>query len=164
MQKNLHGGLTDWLASETPEQKTSASSLATALPLSASSGKHHLLIISDSAESLARLKDVLMADDTEIACATAPEDMCRGCCGRQDLVVIDVGPERLGEILKTLRSCTGCANVPVLVEKSRISAAPDLAGLLPAYRAMPCGYSDLLVLARRRLSPYPVEHQTLRIL
>lgn len=146
------------------EQTNPVSPLMTTLPLPVTDAKHHILIITDLDESLVRLRAALSADETAITCATSPEDMCRGCCGQQDLVVIDVGPERLGEILKTLRSCAGCANVPVLVEKSRISATPDLAGLLPAYRAMPCGYQDLLVLARRRLAPHPSEHQTLGIL
>lgn len=160
MKKNSTTNLTDCLASETPEQDT----LAPLPTPPATDNKHRLLIITDSEESLARLRAALMADDTEITCAASPEEMCQGCSGQQDLVVVDVGPEHLRMILKTLRNCAGCASVPVLVEKSRISATPDLAGLLPAYRAMPCGYQDLLVLARRRLAPHPSEHQTLGIL
>ena len=164
MKKYQNHDFTDLLASETPEQKTSASPLAVTPALSARRNKHCLLIVTDSAERLIRLRAALMADDIEITCATSPEEMCRGCCGQQDLVVIDVGPEHLGEILKTLRNCAGCAEVPVLVEISRISAAPDLAGLLPTYRAMPCGYHDLIVLARRRLAPHQTEHQSPGIL
>jgi DNA-binding NtrC family response regulator len=158
MRKNPSSNLTDVTANEPIE------SLVTSSPPLARSNKHHLLIITDSEESRIRLRAALMADDIEITAAASPEEMCRGCCGQQDLVVIDVGPEHLGEILKTLRNCAGCAEVPVLVEISRISAAPALAGLLPTYRAMPCGYADLIALARRRLAARPAEHQSLGIL
>ena len=43
------------------------------------------------------------------------------------------------------------AEIPVLVEHSRIAAAP-LTGVLPKYRAMPCSQNELIRLARRRLT------------
>lgn len=160
MKKNSNTNLTDCLASETPEQKVIASLLTPPV----TDDKHHILIITDSDEQLVRIRAALRADDTEITCATSSEDMCRGCCGRQDLVVVDVGPEQVAEILKSLRSCAGCASIPVLVEMSRISAAPELAGLLPLYRAMPCGFFDLITLARRRLARHPIEHKAQGVL
>lgn len=128
------------------------------------SGRPRLLIITDSSERLSKLSASLNIGEVEITSAISPEEMCSACRGWQDLAVVDVSPEYLGGVLKALRRCAGCANVPVLVEVSRISAAPDLAGLLPTYRAMPCGYPDLIALARRRLFPHPVEHQSLGIL
>lgn len=119
------------------------------------SSKLRVLIVSDDAEQLRKIRAALARDEIEITCASSLEDMCRGCCGWQDLVIVDVAPKRAGELLRTLRACEGCTKISILVEASRISADPSQAGLLPACRAMPCSYGDLITLARRRLFPAP---------
>ena len=53
------------------------------------------------------------------------------------------------------------AGIPVLVESGRLHTEPDLAGVLPRFRAMPCHFTELLKLARHLLSrerPYRSEH------
>lgn len=122
-------------------------------------GDRRVLVISDSSESLQRIRAalVMVKNKVEIIFAVSPEEMCRGCCGWNDLVVVDIDPTRLTEILGTLRQCAGCTKIPVLVEASRISADPSLAGLLPTYRAMPCNTTDLLTLSRRIIGPQDQE-------
>lgn len=116
-----------------------------------------VLVVSDSVERLRRIRAALTGHEIEITCASSPEEMCRGCCGWQDLAAVDVDPKRIAEVLMALRQCAGCTKISVLVEASRISTDPSLAGLLPACRAMPCGYDDLIKLARNLLAPTPEE-------
>jgi hypothetical protein len=70
---------------------------------------------------------------------------------RHDLAVVDVGPALLEPLLGNLRASKEHSEIPVLVEQSRIAAAP-LTGVLPKYRAMPCSHDELIKLARRRLT------------
>lgn len=127
-------------------------------------GKLRVLIVSDDAEQFMKIRAALAGDGIEITCASSLEEMCRGCCGWQDLVIVDVDSERAGELLRTLRACEGCAKISILVEASRISADPSQAGLLPACRAMPCGYGDMIMLARRLLFPAPEAYRRPKLL
>jgi hypothetical protein len=65
--------------------------------------------------------------------------------------VVDVGPALLEPLLRNLRASKEHAEIPVLVEQSRIAAEP-LVGVMPKYRAMPCSHDELIRLARRRLT------------
>jgi len=69
----------------------------------------------------------------------------------RDLAVVDAGPASLEPLLGNLRASEERAEIPLLVEKSRIAAAP-LAGVSPKYRAMPCSHGELVRLASRRLA------------
>lgn len=127
-------------------------------------GNRRVLVVSDTGESLQRIRSALVKNEVEITLASSPEEMCRGCCGWNDLVVVDIDPKRLTEILETLRGCAGCTKIPVLVEASRISADPSLAGLLPTYRAMPCNATDLLTLSRHIIGPQEQESRRRELL
>lgn len=122
-------------------------------PLPAPPGRLRMLIITDSDERLIKLRAALNTGEVEIACAASPEEMCSGCSGGHDLVVVDVCPASLYGLLKTLRDCPGCTKIPVLVEADRLTANTKLAGVLPKYRAMPCGHTDLVTLARQIITP-----------
>ncbi len=111
-----------------------------------------MLIVSDTAERLTQLSTSLKTDDIEVSCAASLEELGAVCRDPHDLVVIDVSPERLVGVLRQLRASDGYATIPVLVEASRIITAPGFAGVLPQYRAMPCGYGDLVMLTRRLAS------------
>ncbi len=115
--------------------------------------KSRMLIVSDSAERLTRLRVSLFVGEVEIAGASSPGEMCSACRGGYDLVVVDLSPESISGVLKVLRGCEGCAKIPVLVEADRLTADPRLAGLLPQYRAMPCSQTDMVKLARRQIAP-----------
>jgi hypothetical protein len=128
------------------------------------SGRPRLLIITDSSERLSKLRASLNIGEVEITGATSPEEMCRGCCGWQDLAVVDVSPAHLGGVLKALRQCAGCTKISVLVEAGRIFDDPSLAGLLPTYRAMPCSGSDLITLAQGCVNPHAVKQRARGIL
>jgi hypothetical protein len=83
------------------------------------------------------------------------------CCRRYDLVIVDVESRHVAGVLKTLRESAELADSPVLVERCQLDAAfeltgelaGELAGILPRYRAMPCGFADLLKLVRWYLLP-----------
>src|SRR5574341_679990 len=76
--------------------------------------KSRMLIVSDSAERLARLRASLAVGEVEITGVSSPGEVCSACRGGYDLVVIDVNSERIGGVLKTLRQCAECAEIPVL--------------------------------------------------
>jgi DNA-binding response OmpR family regulator len=110
-----------------------------------------ILIVSDSPERIPHLQISFDSQEVEIASALFPEEWEYVSGDKHDLAVIDVGPALLEPLLGNLRASKEHAEIPVLVEQSRIAAAP-LAGVLPKYRAMPCSHDELIRLARRRLS------------
>lgn len=124
--------------------------------------KLRLFIISDSSERLGWMRASLAVDEIDITSAISPEEFNRACAGRHDLAVIDVGPASLGEMLRGLRASAGHAEISVLVKMSRLAAEPDLAGLLPKYRAMPCSRDELVTLVRHRIASIPGRHETRR--
>jgi DNA-binding response OmpR family regulator len=110
-----------------------------------------ILIISDSTERIPHLQAGFDSQEVEIASAVFPEEWEYVHGERYDLAVVDVGPGLLEPLLENLRASKAHAEIPVLVEQSRIAAAP-LVGVLPKYRAMPCSHDELIRLARRRLT------------
>ena len=109
--------------------------------------KPHLLIVTDCPDRLTGLRSLLHADGVEITGAASFEELSRACLREHDLVVIDVGAARLPEVLRMLRSSVRHSSVSLLVEASRVLTEPNLTGVLPRYRAMPCSRSDLVKLA-----------------
>jgi CheY-like chemotaxis protein len=110
-----------------------------------------ILIFSDSAERIPHLQAAFDSQEVEIASAVFPEEWGYVSGDRHDLAVVDVAPALLEPLLGNLRASKEHAEIPVLVEQSRIAAVP-LAGVLPKYRAMPCNHDELIRLARRRLT------------
>src|SRR5215510_1593135 len=115
--------------------------------------KTQLLIISDSSERVSQLRAALNLGEIEITGVSSPARLGRYLHHEYDLAVVDVGPGQIVGMLKALRSNQAYAEIPVLVECSRISTEPGFAGLLPRYRAMPCCQSDLVALVRNRIAP-----------
>jgi CheY-like chemotaxis protein len=122
--------------------------------------RQRILIISDSAERIPHLQAGFDSQEVEIASAVFPEEWEYVSGDGADLAVVDVGPALLEPLLGNLRASKEHAEIPVLVEQSKIAATP-LPGVLPKYRAMPCGYNELIRLARRRLTsiadPWPAK-------
>src|SRR5262249_49489917 len=87
----------------------------------------------------------------EISCVLFPEEWGYVKGDRHDLAVVDVGSTLLETVLKNLRASKQHAEIPVLVEIGRASAATGM-GILPRYRAMPCSDQELIRLARRRIT------------
>ena len=114
--------------------------------------KLRLLILSDSADRLPLLRSALATKGVEVTCGQAAEWPDGVGRGGHDMAAVDVGPARLARVLKGLRASAGYGEIPVLVEASRLSSAPELAGVLPQHRAMPCSLTDLDTLARRGFS------------
>ncbi len=115
--------------------------------------KMQLLVISDCSERGSRLCATLNVGEIEITGVSSPNRLGRSLHREYDLAVVDVGPGQIVGILKALRSNPEYAEIPVLVECSRISTEAGFAGLLPQYRAMPCCQSDLVMLVRNRIAP-----------
>jgi CheY-like chemotaxis protein len=110
-----------------------------------------LLIISDSAERIQPWQAAFDPREAEISSAVFPEEWGYVSRDKHDLAVVDVGPALLEPLLKNLRASKEHAEIPLLVEQSRIAAASP-AGVLPKYRAMPCSHDELIRLARRRIT------------
>lgn len=124
-------------------------------------GRPRLLIITDTAERLSYLTSALNTSRSEITSAKSREEVMRACQERHDLVIVDVAPEQLKDVLGIVRASARHTEIPLLVAIGRIAAEPGVTGLLPQYRAMPCGPAELVALARRRLTTI-TERQTVR--
>src|SRR5262245_50825315 len=110
-----------------------------------------ILIISDSAERIPHLQSGFDSQEVEVASAVFPAERGSVSGAGAALTVVGVGSALLAPLPGTLRASKKHSDIPVLVEQSRIAAAP-LAGVLPKYRAMACSYDELIKLARRRLT------------
>ncbi len=110
-----------------------------------------VLIISDSAEQIPYWLAAFDSQVAEFTCAVFPEEWDHVSNDRHDLAVVDVGPALLEPLLENLRASKEHAGIHLLVEKSRIAAAP-LDGVLPKYRAMPCSQDEMIRLAHRCLT------------
>ncbi len=115
--------------------------------------KARLLIVSDEVNSSNFLQSEMRLSEVEITRATSAEEIKRACFGGHDLVVVDVAPGKVIDVLEALRGSDGCKDISVLVDTTRLVGDPSLAGVLPAYRAMPCNSSELVKLARRVARP-----------
>lgn len=118
-------------------------------PFQSITDKTKLLLISDAPDHLNSLQAELDTGEIEITNAKSVEDVRKACLRKHDVAIIDVGPAQLIKVLKTLRTSEGSKDISVLVDASRLTPEPSLAGVLPAYRAMPCSHSQLIALARR---------------
>jgi CheY-like chemotaxis protein len=114
-------------------------------------GKPRFLIVCDSADRLKRLRSLLDVGEAEITCVSSLQELDRACRSEHDLAIVDVQQANIRRVLKTIRESAGHAGIPLLV--ARITTEPDLAGVLPKYRAMPCSESELLTLARQQINP-----------
>jgi CheY-like chemotaxis protein len=123
-----------------------------------------VLIASDSAERIPRLRSVLAPYEAEVTSVVFPEEWGYVAVSRHDLALVDVGPELLEALLKNLRSSSGHAEIPVLVENSRIAEGSGIAGITPKYRAMPCGHGEMIRLARQRLTTITSHGRAKRLL
>ncbi len=126
--------------------------------------KPRLLIVSDSTERLNNLKAMLGSREIEITQVASIEELIRACNIRHHIAVVDVGPEQIVKVLKVLRGSQEHAATPLLVEASRISTAPDLVGVLPQYRAMPCCHNEMVALTRYQSTPALAERNAQGIL
>jgi DNA-binding response OmpR family regulator len=111
--------------------------------------KPRLLLVSDSAERLQALRSCVAAADFEINFACTLTELRRACRLPHDLVALDAAPSQVVKMLDLIRGSAGHAEIPVLVEYTRISNEQRLAGVLPSYRAMPCNLTELHTLLSR---------------
>lgn len=115
--------------------------------------KPRVLLVCDSAAGTAKLSSALKLGAVEIVSVSHGEELSRLAGQEYTLAVIDVAPAKLVEVLKTIRASERQAGLPLFVEASRIISEASFAGVLPQYRAMPCGYAELVTLVRQRLAP-----------
>lgn len=111
-----------------------------------------LLIVSGAPACLNRMLAALQRR-VALTWTAAVAEVPSACRDRYDLVIVDVEPQAVPNVLNTVRTGARLNDCPVLVEGCRLALAPELAGVLPRYRAMQCGFADLLKLAHCHLFP-----------
>jgi hypothetical protein len=107
-----------------------------------------LLLASDSMERMQSLRAAFDQPEFDITCVDSFGDLLRVCWEPYDVVVLDVRPDQLTAMLAAIRMSEGNASAAILVEASRLTYDPDLVGVLPRYRAMPCSQAEMLNLLR----------------
>ena len=111
-----------------------------------------LLIAADSTNRLDELQRDLGGRGVSITALMLPDKLTDLRAGRHDLVVIDTSPARLRESLRAFRERSESRETPLLVAARGSSAAPELHGVLPQFRAMSCGPAELRSLVRYYLN------------
>ncbi|MDX2029033.1 MAG: response regulator [Blastocatellia bacterium] len=113
-------------------------------------GREKVLVVTDSEEQLRSIHSLLNADEFEIECVRTQEEFDAVCVKPHDLAIVDLNSAQLLVTLPKLRRSSAHDRIPVLVSSTRIEDDPNLAGLLPQYRAMACSPTELQILMRRR--------------
>ena len=108
-----------------------------------------LLLVSDNDDRLKTLEAGLNHNEFDITSVSSLEELIVACHNCHDMVALDVGPAQIAPMLKQIRTSASHTSVPVLVEATRLTNDLTLAGLLPEYRAMPCSYTEMLMLVQR---------------
>lgn len=110
--------------------------------------KSRLLLIADSPDRLKELKAEISNADFEITSVGSLEELRAVCRNHHDLAVLDVSSAQIRPALSVLRTSTGHADIPLLVESTRLHDNLGLAGVLPAFRAMACSRAEMLRLMK----------------
>ena len=95
-----------------------------------------------------QLRRSINPGDFEITCAGSLEELRAACREGHDLVVLDVSPPQLVRTLKQVRGSAAHQDSLLLVKSSHLTNDPNLVGVLPTYRAMPCSQAEMLALMR----------------
>lgn len=118
-------------------------------PVPFPTSKPRLLLVSDNHDGINLLKAGLNHEAFDITSVCSLEELIVACHSCHDVVALDVSPAQIAPMLKEIRTSAWHTTVPVLVEATRLNNDLNLAGLLPEYRAMPCSYSEMLMLVQR---------------
>jgi hypothetical protein len=121
-----------------------------------------LMVVGSSPERLQRLRAALGPPGAKIAWRASTEEIMLALDSSYEVVIVDVEPERLPDMLRAVRERMDRAVVLVLVECGSLNAAASLAGVLPKYRAMACSYSELVKLVHWRFAQSFSPHQSPR--
>jgi len=112
------------------------------------SSKSRLLLVADSPERMKALKAGLSDENFEITSVRSVDELRAACRNHHDLVAVDVEAANIKPTLSALRASAGHKTIMLLVESSAIGNDPNLAGVLPVYRAMPCNQTQMLKLVK----------------
>jgi hypothetical protein len=148
------------MISQTPTDSASQPIVTQPAPIAEAveAPERSLMVVGSSPERMRKLRAALGAPGAKIAWRASTEEIMLALDSSYEVVIVDVEPERLTDMLEVVRERTDRAVVLVLVECGALNAAANLAGVLPTYRAMACSYSELVKLVHWRFaqtfSPY----------
>ncbi|QQS49261.1 MAG: hypothetical protein IPM66_11850 [Acidobacteriota bacterium] len=108
-----------------------------------------LLLFSDNPERMKKMVALVNDRDLRITKVSTARELKDACRRKQDIAIVDAGPELIELLLDEIRIAPGTAKIPVLVATERIASEPGLAGVLPARRAMPCSPEQMAWLVRQ---------------
>jgi hypothetical protein len=133
------------------------------------SHKPRVLLLGDDAERLLRLRFALGHELAEFVVVTTlndlPNALSRSGASNYTFAVVDFDAAQVPQALTVLRASQLTNAIPILVDADRFGEAPQLAGVLPQYRAMACAHHELLRLAQQKLQkPQPTAEPLQRLL
>jgi hypothetical protein len=116
-----------------------------------SPARPQILLACDSIASVTAWESALR--EAEVVSVASTEELAQLPVNQRfDLAVVDVAPNKLLDTLKAIRTSAEQNGLLILVEANAVTNDLSFAGVLPQYRAMVCGHSELIQLARRRLT------------
>jgi DNA-binding NtrC family response regulator len=123
---------------------------------------HSLMVVGSSPERMRRLRAALDDPGAKIAWRASADEIMLALDSSYEVVIVDVEPGQLADMLRVVRERTDRAVVLVLVECGSLNAAAELAGVLPTYRAMACSYSEMVKLVHWRFAQSFSPHKSRR--
>ncbi len=109
-----------------------------------------VLVVTDSEDRMRVLRSLLNMSEFDLEYARTQDEVDAACGKPHDMAIVDLASAQLRVTLPKLRHSSTHDRIPVLVSSTRLEDDPNLAGLLPKYRAMPCSPIELQLLMQRR--------------
>ncbi len=110
-----------------------------------------VLAISEEQHSLDQIWQGHETAEAEIVPPGQIESLLDQCKIDFKIIILDIVASKIRETLQALRENPRCSQSLILVNAFRLPTGPELSGVLPMYRAMPCNLQEMQRLLERSL-------------
>lgn len=121
-----------------------------------------LLIVDGLPKRIQQWQEALDKMGVESRWCGSLQEVAKACCCDYDFVIVDVEKIPLERLLRVVREKSKREEMPILVERSHLTMTPALAGVLPHYRAMPCGFAEIIKLFQHQFLQANKPQQAIR--
>jgi hypothetical protein len=110
-----------------------------------------VLAISEEQHSLDQIWQGQETAEAEVVPPSQVGSLLDQCKNEFKIIILDVVSSKIRETLQALRENPKCSQSLILVNAFRLPTGPELSGVLPMYRAMPCSLLEMQRLLERSL-------------